>query len=548
MMRVLAAALLLAAIGCSSETSTESDTPPTLEISSPARGTLADADTVIVTGRVSDKEGPVKVTVGGTEVTPAMDGTFTATVPVADGVHLIETHAIDTAGHDIRDVRAVLAGTLAPTDGTSPGQVGARAGVTALKAIGGALATSAKAIDYTAAAQALNPVYNNDGCLGAKIDVTSIALTNIGVAVVPKTNLLGTDVVIENLLVKLNANFKVACIGGSTTITLRATKAKIHGDIGVQIASGALKTSLPTAAVTFEGFSVDVGGVPGAIESLLRDQARNGVANVLESTIKSKVPPMADKALAGLVSKPINTSILGRATAISVVPKQVSITSSELFVAIESKLDVTGGDGGTFLTTPMALTSSTMASSQHLGVALDDDIVNQLFAGLWAADAFDYNLEISSIPALGALLDDNAKTIDLKLSLPPTASTDSGELELALGDMIVTMRDEAGAEVQSMAMSITTTLAAEPSQSGKILLTVGAPTVYATMIAQSAVVEEPLTDTQVEALVTAVWGLIGVEADDALSKLPMPTIAGVMLGAPSVTANGGFLLADVPVQ
>jgi hypothetical protein len=469
-------------------------------------------------------------------------------VPVTAGVDLIETHAIDSAGNDVRDVRAVLAGTLGPTDGTAKGQVGARAGATALRAVGTAVGTAAKAIDYTAAAQALNPVYDNSGCLGARINITSITLTNVGVALVPKTDLLGTDVVIDNLVVKLAANFKVACIGGSTTITVRATKAKVHGDLALRIATGALATSLPTATVSFEGFSVDVGGVPGAIEDLLRGQAQSGVEKALTSAIKSKVPPIADKALAGLIAKPLTTTLLDHDLAIAVTPTKVSITPAELFVAVDSTLKVTGGEGGTFLTTATTLSPSTMSASQGLGIALDDDIVNQLFAGLWAADAFDKSLEISSIPALGALLDDDARTVDLKLSLPPTASTDSGELELALGDLIVTVRDEAGVEVQSMALSITTTIAAEPSQTGKVVLSVGAPTVYATMLAQSAAVEDPLTDDQVEALVTAVWGVIGVKADDALSKLPMPTIAGVTLGAPTISTSTGFVIADMSVN
>jgi hypothetical protein len=545
MMRVLAAALLIAAIGCS----TDSDnTPPTLEITSPARGTLADADTVTVTGRATDAEGAVKVTVGGVEVTPAKDGTFTASVPVTPGIALIETHAIDKGGNDVRDVRAVLAGTLGPTDGTTKGAVGARAGVTALRAVGTAIGTTAKAIDYTAAAQALNPVYDNGGCLGARINITSITLTNVGVALVPKTGLLGTDVTIDNLVVKLSASYKVACIGGSTTITVRASKTKIHGDLGLRIATGAIATSLPTTTVGFEGFSIDIGGVPGAIEDLLRGQAQSGVERALTSAIKSKVPPIADKALAGLIAKPLTTTLLDHNLAIGVTPTKVSITPTELFVAVDSTLEVTGGEGGTYVTTATPLSSSMMSASQGLGIAIDDDIVNQLFAGLWAADAFDKSLAISSIPALGALLDDDAVTVDIKLSLPPTASTDSGDLELALGDLIVTVRDAAGAEVQSMALSISTTIAAEPSQSGKVLLTVGAPTVYATMLAQSAAVDKPLTDEQVEALVTAVWGVIGVKADDALSKLPMPTIGGVTLGAPSITTSTGFVLADMSVN
>lgn len=548
MMRVLAAALAIAVLGCSSQDDSSTDTPPTLEITSPARGTLADGDSVTVTGRASDLEGPVKVTVSGTEVTPAQDGTFSASVPVTAGIALIETHAIDSSGNDVRDVRAVLGGTLAPTDGSSTGQVGARAGVTALRAVGNAVATSAKGIDYTAAAQALNPVYDNDGCLGAKINITSITLADLGVDLAPTTDLLSTDVTIANLNVTASVKYKVACIGGSTTVKLHADQAIIHGDLGLRIASASLATSLPNATVTFQGFSFDIGGVPGALEDLVKGKVRDGVANALESTIKSKVPPIADNALSGLIGQPLTASILGHDTTIAVTPTQVSITPDELFVAIDSTLAVAGGEGGTFTTTATPLTPSMMAGSQNLGIALDDDLVNQLFGGLWAAGALDQQIQLDSIPALGALLDDDARSLDIKLSLPPTASTDTGALVLSVGDLIVTARDEGGNEVQSVALSITTSIEAEPGQSGHILLTVGSPTLFATVLSNSDVVEDPLTDDQVEALVNGVWGLVGVKADDALSKLPMPTIAGVQLGAPTVSASTGFVLADVPVE
>src|SRR4051812_31552845 len=102
MMRILAASLVvvLGSFGCSSSSD---DTPPTLEITSPQRGTLATGDTVTVTGRVTDN-GAVKLTVAGQEVTPAKDGTFMTTVHVGEGVQLIETHAIDSGGNDVRDV------------------------------------------------------------------------------------------------------------------------------------------------------------------------------------------------------------------------------------------------------------------------------------------------------------------------------------------------------------------------------------------------------------------------------------------------------------
>lgn len=543
MMRAIAAAMLFT-IACSANEG--DDKAPILEVTSPARGTLADSDQVTVTGRVTD-DGAVKVTVAGTEVAVAKDGTFSATITVPPGIAIIETHAVDKAGHDVRDVRSVLAGELAPSDGTKTDLVGARVGVAALGAIGNAIGDQAKAVDYTAAVQSLNPVYDNTGCLGATINITSVTLSDVDVALAPKTNLLGTDVVIANLDVRMSAKFKVACIGGSTTITVKATKTTIHGDLGAQIAAGKIATSLPTTTVAFDNFSIDVGGVPGAIESLLKDQARSGVEKALTSAIKSKVPAIADKTLAGLISKPLSTSILGANTAISITPSQISITPTELFVGVTSKLKVTGGEGGTFLTTPTVVTPSAMTGN-GLGIALDDDLVNELFAGLWAADTFDKSLAVDSIPALGALLDDDARTIDLQLSLPPTVSTAGGDLELSLGDAIITVKDEAGGDVHKIALSVRTVLKAEPSQSGKILLTVGSPEVYAQVLENSAEVEKPLTDEQVEALVTGVWGVIGVKADDALSNLPMPTIAGINLGAPTVEAGEGLVLANIPVM
>jgi hypothetical protein len=543
MLRTLAASLVVL-VGCSSASE---DPAPTLEVTTPARGTFASGDTVMVTGRVIDN-GPVRLTVAGTEVTPAADGTFSTTITVGEGIAVIETHAIDGAGHDVRDVRAVLAGTLAPTDGASKGEVGARAGVTALRAVGGAIATSVKGINFDAAAKSANPIYNNDGCLGAVVNITSVTVGNIGVGLVPKTGILATDVTIENIVVKASAKWRVACFGSTATVTLKASKAKIHGDLAARVASGKIATSLPGASVSFEGFSFDIGGVPSQLESLVKGKVSDYVEGMLAGQIKSKVPPIADKAIAGLVAQPVNTSLLNRNMKITMAPSNVKITNEELFVSLDTTVLVTGGEGGTFLTTAPTLATTTMEVPKGIGVALDDDIINQLFAGLWSADALEPTIAVDSIPALGALLDDNARVMSITMSLPPTVSTETGELVLSIGDMMINVLDENGADVHQIAVSLKTTIAAEPSQAGKILLTVGAPTVYAQVLLNSEAVEEPLTGEHVEAIVTGAWGLVGSKADDALSKIPMPTIAGIQLGAPTVEAANGFVVADIPVM
>ena len=174
--------------------------------------------------------------------------------------------------------------------------------------------------------------------------------------------------------------------------------------------------------------------------------------------------------------------------------------------------------------------------------------MNQLFAGLWGAGAFEQTVSIDSVGVLASLLDDDAASLSIELMLPPTVSTMGGVLELGVGDLIVSVKDAGGVEIQKLALSLSTTLAAGPTQSGAITMTVGAPTVYAQILAQTDAVDRPLTAEQVEGIVTGVWGVVGGQADAALAKLPMPAVGGVTFGAPAVEGRDGFVFADVAVQ
>lgn len=176
------------------------------------------------------------------------------------------------------------------------------------------------------------------------------------------------------------------------------------------------------------------------------------------------------------------------------------------------------------------------------------DLVDQLLGGLWVAGALDTRLPIAQVGILAALLDADAATLDIHLSLPPTVTASGSNLSLAIGDAIVTVKDASGAPLQQIALSVKTTLAAGPSQQGKLLLTLGTPEIHAQVIEQVSSVARPLTDEQVEGLVTSAWGVVSDQASTALAKLPMPAIAGVSLGTPTVKAADAFVAADLPVN
>jgi Glucodextranase, domain B len=538
-MRAIAIAVLFAA-ACSSA---DQSAAPTLTITAPDRGTMASGP-VTVTGTVTNA---TQVFVNGAQVTLAADGTFSTSVTFDPGIGIIETHAINGAT-DIKDVRAVLSGNTAPTDGSVKAPLAAHASVTALKSIGAAMATEAKAIDYTAAAQAMNPVYNNTGCLGAQIDITSIDLSTIGVGLTPAANTIGTDVTISNVVVKLHADFKVACIGGSTTITVTSSAAHLHGALGVAVANKAVATSVGAVTVTLDNFSMDVGGVPGAIEDLFNSIVRGKVEAALTTMIHDNVPTLANHALAGLVAKPLSVNVLGKMTAWTAVPTKVSVAADGLMVAVDTTVKVTDGTGAMALAQPTPVNDDMVSQSTGIGLALATDAINQMFGGLWAAGALDKSMPMSSLGALGAVLDSNATTVEIKMMLPSTVTTGDDGLSLAVGDLILTTKDDAGNAVQTFALSVKTTLAANPSQLGKLLLTLGTPDIHAQIIAQSEVVTRPLTDDLVTGIVQSVWTIVDGTVDDALSNLPMPAFAGIQLGAPAIKGAAGFVVADIAVN
>jgi CheY-like chemotaxis protein len=112
--------------------------------------------------------------------------------------------------------------------------------------------------------------------------------------------------------------------------------------------------------------------------------------------------------------------------------------------------------------------------------------------------------------------------------------------------LMLSARDANDVELQSFALSLTTTLAASPGQSGAIAVTLGEPTIKAQVVKQSP--NEDTTGEQLEGIVDGAWGLVGNMMGDTLGAMPMPAIAGMQIGAPALKGEQGFLVVDVPVQ
>ncbi len=549
MMRAIAVASCLSSLVACSASSGVDETPPTIEITSPARGTFASGMDVQVTGFVHDDSPGVIARINGQDIIPAADGSFQTTVTVTEGISIIESFAIDKANNETRDVRAVMAGTLGTSDGTQVSPLGARVGAQTFGKLGTALGTMAEGMNWTQIGRGMNPVYSSSGCNSAVIDVDKINIASVDVKLVTSAGKLATNVELANVVVDLDADFRAVCISGSTSIKVKATKAKINGDLAVAVKAGAINTTLPAATVTLEGFSIDIGGVPGAIESLIKGEARKAVEKALTNAIKDKVPELANEQLSGLLAKPFAADVLGHGVSLTTSPKIVDLSADGLFVALDTKVKVTGGEGGMYISSPSPMTAALMPTT-GIGAAIANDTINQLFSGLWAAGAIDQSVSLDGpLAVLSALLDDDAASLQISASLPPTVFGDGAALGLAIGDLMISVRDTSGTEIQQIALSVKTSLEASPTQTGAVTLTVGQPTLYAQVITQNLdVVDRPMTSEQFEGIINGAWGLVGGQADAALAGITMPSIGGVTLGAPSVQGNAGFLVADIPVQ
>jgi len=525
------------------------DTPPVLAVSTPERGTLAESAVVSVAGQVSDDApGRLSVRVNGLEAVIAPDGSFAVDVPVPPGVDILETIATDGGGNTARDVRAVLAGTLAPANGAVPDALAVHVGPEAFAAIGDGAGAAIDQLDLTAAVQPMNPVFQDPGCLGATVDITGVDVSRVDVGLVPGGGAVAADVTIHDLRVDLHADYQVACIGGSTDLAVLASAVRIRGGLGVDVVDGDLRTALHDVTVQLDGFDLDGGGAPGAVLDLFDGIIDDRVAAALQAVVQEQLPARADAALSELASKTWTVPVLGHDVGFRIAPTDVDLESTGAFVAVDASMQVAGGEAGAYVATPSPVTGVLMQDAPGVGIAVADDAINQLFAGLWASGALDQQLPIEPGNPIALLLDSKTRTLGVTMSLPPTVATDgNGDMRVAIGDLILRTIDGGGEELSRIAISIATTLGAESTADGHLKLRLGEPTVYAQILWQSDQVERPLTGQQIEDVVAAAWSLIGPTADDVLAQVPLPAIAGMTIADPQIDARGGFVVVEASI-
>jgi hypothetical protein len=543
--RLLLGAAFVAA--CTGAVGQDDTIAPSLQVATPARGVLTSDATITVSGQASDVGvGLASVTVNGQPAVVDAQGGFSATVPLTPGLAILETLATDRAGNTTRDVRAALAGTLVRADAPVAEAMAARLGPSGFAVLGTLAGRLAGAIDFTAVAQGLNPVFDKGGggCLSVKVDVIEVAKTGVDVALVPQEGAIGADLAVRDVRVRLRASYRVACIGGSASLTINAQQARFVGALGVGLVGSDVKVSVPASQVSFDGFDLDVGGLPDVIVDLFNGQLGDAVASAMSKMLAKELPPRVESLLANFVGRTVDLNLLGKTVQVTVSPTSILLGAGGLALGVGGKVTVDGAADVEYLGTPGGMAPELLRSMDSFGLAIADDLLNQLLANAWAAGLLEPSLPLGPDHPAHLFFGPEADRIAIELSLPPTVSVATdGELRLLLGDVMVRVMDDDGGKGQlaEIAASFEVPLAVRVGVGGELSLSLEAPKMWAQVLAWREDLPRALTGEQLEALGATAFSQIGAIAGDALGGIPLPSIAGASIDQARVDSASGFM-------
>ncbi|HUS67641.1 MAG TPA: hypothetical protein VMZ28_24060 [Kofleriaceae bacterium] len=548
---LLGASLAGALAGCDGggedEEAANDHLPPTVEVLTPERGTVTPDGTVQVTGRATDAESSVAtVTVNGQPAPLAGDGTFEVTLDLGDGITLLETVATDRGGNTAMDARAVLAGTLVAQGTPISEAIAAFVSSQAMTGLSDLINGYASAVDLEALAKSNNPVVDTgDSCNDYKAYVDSVTRGPIEVSAGAADGGIAGMVTIRDLVVEGHIDWEALCANGTTDFVVTADAYDAGALIVPSLAGGGgVDIGLAGVTSTFRGFSVDADGVPGFVEDAFEDDIRDKVAGMLRGKIEEIVPPQASMFLSGFVADVHAMTVLGQTVNMSVWPSDMAWTAAGGMVVFDTETSVVGVRDALVLSTPTARPSEADMAGSGLRLAVADDLLNHLLAGLWASGAMEEALLPADGDALSAAFGADVASATLTMMLPPVTNFDTttGTAQMALGDVVVEALAQDGSTLAKFVVSAYVDLAVETSSDGGVKITTQTPRVLAQVLEQSDSLLTPLDVPRVEAIAGLAIKQLGAKADSLLENLPVPGLPGATIMSPTFQPVSGYLM------
>ncbi len=514
--------------------------PPELVVLSPDRGFISAEQTVTVRGRVRDDiSGVETVKVNDVEATVSIDGSFEATVMLPPGVTLLQTVAIDVAGNKVIDTRAAMTGQLAPIDQPVREAMAAYLSDETFALMATITANIVNDMDLGLLAQAANPVFKNGGCLGATIDIDTINKSAVEFSLVPVGGGLAATFSLIDLDVDMDADFKVACIGGSSGLYLNADKFTLTGMLSIKIENGEMVIDMVNTSGTFEGFSLDVGVIPSSVVEFFVNDIDDKIAETIAEQVDVLVPQMAGEFLDKLTGDAFELEVSDKTLSVSVTPTIAEFSPMGGTIALDSDIRIKDafGPGYIFTPSPMPTISALQGAGQAFRFAMADDAINQILASMHASGMLELGFDVGGTGGKGFV-----DRIDVHMLLPPVfrADLEGGSVEIVVGDMLV---DFIKNDLVITRAAISGRLQLHVAiMEGRLALQTSAPELWVDLVDDGVSGTNPLSHPEVEALASIGIARMASILDGILAGLPIPTFAGTSFGDTTFEPSAGYMV------
>jgi hypothetical protein len=516
--------------------------PPALKVTSPVRSLMqGQTGTVLVTGTVAPGEdGAVvdKVTVNDVTATLGTDGAFTAAITIPQGATFIHTEAISHKGGKATDTRSIEAGALrAPGSNIDSAITMAisKNGFAKLSQLAGTLISQ---MDFTQMLAAKQPMMSKGGsCLGAKLYLDSMTLTDAHISLTPVDGGLMFAVEVDGLNAHGHANYDVACIDGSDTFHVTATKVNVAGTLDVTPNGNmGFKTKLVSPNVSMTNLNVDASGLPGAILDIVDFNAWAG--DVVSVGAELFMDPMMNKALGGLTG-PQQLMVAGKTIDYQIAPSNIQFTAAEADIALDTKLLIEGAEGSKgYVYTDNGV--PTMSPGMGLQLGLADDLANEMMSQFAAIGMINVTQ-----PATGGTFD----SMNLQPTSPPMISADpaDGHLVVVLPDMTAMFQLQ-GQPVAKAALNVALSIQITTTADGRgASIKLGEPVIYLDVLD-----DIPNNTHQTpEDLQKSMQLCLSSQIDSLstlLSAVPLPHEFGLALTDLTVGGDNGYVMVNATLQ
>ncbi|MEZ4360214.1 MAG: hypothetical protein R3B48_08535 [Kofleriaceae bacterium] len=515
---------------------------PVVQLTAPERGAyLGDVSSVAVRGRIEDDSPLRAVTINGVAAQLGVDGAFALDLPISPtGTSLLTVEAVDVDGNVGRETRAISAGPRVPLSTRMDDAVTAALSDRALAAIGRATGALVAQADLGAWVAPYNPVVSEgapDGpdCLFGSAAVGAMDIASAQIELTPVLGGLELTAELGGVVVPMHLEYAAFCLRGQRDATMSASKVHLTGRFALGIKEGTFDLKLENPQVSFEGFQLDLGGVPGRVVGLLNLEAALG--RLLASAVERLAAPKLGAALAGLDGA-ATTEVLGETLDLAVTPLELTASPVDARARLETSFRFRGDEAGPgFVYVPGARPS--MDASAGLELAVSAGAINQLLASFWSAGGLERAFELTTgdYGGLGKLYD----RVEVQALLPPSVRADDGRVEVMIPELLISFRDGARLATQ-IALNGALELRVERGVDGALRLSTGAPRVHVDILREGVDGANPLDRAQFEALSSFALARASNAAAGLLGAIPLPAAAHVR--AVEVSGRGGYIVVD----